>query len=361
MLEVSLYIEGQQQFLVAEVLSGSRRVHVKRYGCTDISTLDCLLNSLAVDWSSSCLAITIPTAWTTTTTALSLDCNWYRAWSALPILWDQLSALLLLLLLLLLFHSNDTQRETKVVVEADHWVKQVHYNEQEYRCDVDHVKQVLHALPKDSSQHLRQLESRFASQVRTVCVDGTSEALDAHVSRIMEVLTEKLGPNGELWYDPSEIRASWVKQCLLDGGVFVYCVDSDDHVVGCIAGSPLSRSVYAMECEIAGRRLTSRPGYEVTHMVVLARGGGAYAGLAAYMSHYLVQRLKGALIIFDCTYDRNKADGGGAWKVPHKSPEFTFAGCCFRYTGIVADPKRPSWHGNNHLCVYYCDQAKGRL
>jgi hypothetical protein len=240
------------------------------------------------------------------------------------------------------------------VVYADHWVKQ------EVDLEQDRIG-VEEALSSDQKLTEGTLESekRFAAELRTVCVDSKSPRLDYDVARIMEVLTEKLGPNGELWYEPSEITSVWVKRCILEGGIFIYCVDQHDHVVGCIAGSPLTHSVYAFSCNIAGRLFRSRPGFEVTHMVVLSKGGGAYSGLAGFMSHHLVQRVSDCLIIFDCTYDLNKKHGGGAWKVPHRSRDFVLAGCCYRYTGVVADPARPSWRHNNHLVVFYCDQAQG--
>jgi hypothetical protein len=177
------------------------------------------------------------------------------------------------------------------------------------------------------------------------------EDLDA----ILEVLRAKLGAAGERWYAPHEICREWVDAALSNGACYVLARDRQSGVnVACGAAVPLNDSILSVD--MCGASVHA--GWEFTHFCVLNPDrDGKYAGAASLvfdklLSDGLRADAKGSLLFLDTTFDRSKADGGGAWRLGARSKAFDRRGVLPCFTGIVADPKRSHPSENNHLVVF---------
>lgn len=91
---------------------------------------------------------------------------------------------------------------------------------------------------------------------------------------------------------------------------------------------------------------------ELSHVTVTPRENGKYSGLATIMNRELMEYKDPSLgIIVDANWNRKHEDGGGAWKLGPKF-RYDFLGVCLYYTGMMADPKRTDYTGNNHLVFF---------
>jgi hypothetical protein len=166
-----------------------------------------------------------------------------------------------------------------------------------------------------------RVQQRTAADVVIRVVESEED-----VARVMLVLRAKFGPAGERWYEPSEICESFVRS-----GVFVVCDSRDDGPVGCCGAVDWRRSTFAASrTVVGGREYRVREGWELTHYAVLGIGGGKYAGVASRMQEALLARLavlgkgKSLPVLLDTTFDRSRADGGGAWKLGARDARFDF-------------------------------------
>eukprot|EP01087_Luapelamoeba_hula_P016398 TRINITY_DN503_c0_g1_i2.p1 TRINITY_DN503_c0_g1~~TRINITY_DN503_c0_g1_i2.p1 ORF type:complete len:476 (+),score=59.72 TRINITY_DN503_c0_g1_i2:77-1504(+) len=185
---------------------------------------------------------------------------------------------------------------------------------------------------------------------------------------VLQLLQKKFGSNGQDWCDPSEISAEFVAKC-----EFVFAVSEEHGVVGCLgatkgllfepsnSGVRISKRRYSpIETDATDRF------WEVTHGAVLDAGNGRYSGLAGVMQDFLLDEILGPdpHVLMATTFDCNKDDGGGAWKLgfaekcskagssdQHRSV-WQYTGCLYRFTGVVAPPNRWSWKENNHLLMF---------
>jgi hypothetical protein len=225
-------------------------------------------------------------------------------------------------------------------------------------------------------QRISTLEAAKAEQDFNGCVFRLVETQD-DIDNVMSVLHSKFGASGELWYDPSEICESFVKR-----GVFVIAVHPVDGAVGCVGACSLRGTLFDVRIEDEMGVHETRMGWELTHYAVLGTKGGKYAGLWDYQdsnlhiihtythTHTLITGISSVmqkklidviearcaepqLIILDCTFNRNRTNGGNAWLLGLKDERFVYAGCLYRFTSIMCDPNQQSWKDNNHLVVFY--------